>query len=160
MKKKIFYIVLTMVISGAVVVGLFLSSEHIMKKENPFVRRFMPHHIDKAEYMDLEVNSYYIAGLTKDTVYLGNYTAPLLVIAVSMDLKTKVEHQIKLDETQRSFKRLVVNTTEDMFYVSDGTESIIYKGKMTDWFATRLMEKQVYFSLLQSLDTLSFLFRS
>src|SRR5690606_25347434 len=34
MKKKIFYIVLTMIVSSAVVVGLFVSSEHIMKRGN------------------------------------------------------------------------------------------------------------------------------
>jgi len=160
MKKKIFYIVLTMVISGAVVVGLFLSSEHIMKRENPFVRRFMPHHIDKAEYLDLEVNSYYIAGLTNDTIYLGNYTAPLLITAVPTKLGAKVEHQIKLDETQRSFRSLTIRVVNNEFFVSDGTIPIIYKGNTVDWVATKYMEEKVYFSLLQPMENNTFLFRS
>lgn len=160
MKKKIFYIVLTMIVSSLVVVGLFLSSEHIMKKENPFVRRFLPHHIDKAEYLDLGVNSYYIAGLTNDTIYLGNYTAPLLLTAVSIDLKTKAEHKIKLDETQRSFRSLTVKVQNDHFYVSDGTVPIIYKGSIADWKATKYMEEKVYFSLLQPMKDDSFVFRS
>src|SRR5690606_29955692 len=143
MKKKIFYIVLTMVISGAVVVGLFLSSEHIMKKENPFVRRFMPHHIDKAEYLDLEVNSYYIAGLTNDTVYLGNYTAPLLITAVPTNLGMKVEHQIRLDETKRSFRSLTIRVQGQEFFVSDGTIPLIYKGSTNDWKAKRFMEEKI-----------------
>jgi len=160
MKKKIFYIVLTMVISGAVVVGLFVSSEHIMKRENPFVRRFMPHHIDKAEYLDLGVNSYYIAGLTNDTVYLGNYTAPLLVTAVPTNLGTKVEHQIRLDETQRSFRSLSVSVQGNEYYVSDGTIPIIYKVSTANWTATKYMEEKVYFSLLQPMENKTFLFRS
>src|SRR5690606_23761035 len=94
-KRTILLITGTLIISTSVIVLLFISSEHIMKRENPFVRRFLPHHIDKAEYMDLEVNSYYIAGLSNDTIYLGNYTAPLLVTAVATDLSAKVEHQIK-----------------------------------------------------------------
>lgn len=160
MKKKIFYIVLTMVISGAVVVGLFVSSEHIMKRENPFVRRFQPHHIDKAEYLDLEFNSYYIAGLTNDTLYLGNYTAPLLITAVPTNLGTKVEHQIKLDEAQRSFRSLTVRVHEQEFFVSDGTVPIIYKGTTANWIASRYMEEKVYFSLLQPMESNSFIFRS
>lgn len=160
MKKKIFYIVLTMVISGAVVVGLFVSSEHIMKRENPFVRRFMPHHIDKAEYLDLEVNSYYIAGLTNDTIYLGNYTAPLLITAVPTKLGSKVEHQIKLDETQRSFRSLTIRVQGQEFFVSDGTIPIIYKGNTLDWVATKYMEEKVYFSLLQPMENNALLFRS
>lgn len=160
MTKKIFYIVLTMVISSAVVVGLFLSSEHIMKRENPFVRRFMPHHIDKAEYLDLEVNSYYIAGLTNDTIYLGNYTAPLLITAVPTKLGTKVEHQIRLDETQRSFRSLSVSVQGQEFYVSDGTIPIIYKGTTGKWKAAKYMQEKVYFSLLQTMENNAFIFRS
>jgi len=160
MKKKIFYIVLTMVVSSLVVVGLFVSSEHIMKRENPFVRRFMPHHIDKAEYLDMEVNSYYIAGLTNDTVYLGNYTAPLLITAVPTKLGSKVEHQIKLDETQRSFRSLTIRVQGQDFFVGDGTIPIIYKGNTANWTATKYMEEKVYFSLLQPLENNAFLFRS
>lgn len=160
MKKKISYIVLTIVISSLVVIGLFVSSEHIMKKENPFVRRFLPHHIDKAEYMDLEVNSYYIAGVTKDTFYLGNYTTPLLVTAVPTTLGTKVEHQIKLDETQRSFRSLTVRVSDTTFFVSDGTVPIIYKGTTTHWYARKFMEEKIYFSLLEPTGNDCFLFRS
>lgn len=160
MKKKIFYIVLTMVVSSAVVVGLFLSSEHIMKRENPFVRRFMPHHIDKAEYLDLKLNSYYIAGLTNDTIYLGNYTAPLLITAIPTKLGTKVEHQIRLDETQRSFRSLTVSVEGQEFYVSDGTIPIIYKGTTANWKAAKYMEEKVYFSLLQPMENNAFIFRS
>ena len=160
MKQKILYILITITLATAVVVGLFFTSEHIMKKENPFVRRFLPHHIDKAEYLDLEVNSYYIAGLTNDTIYLGNYTAPLLVTAVSADLKTKIEHQIKLDETQRSFRSLTVKVQNDRFFVSDGTTPIIYKGSTTDWNATKFMEDKIFFSLLEPMKDDSFIFRS
>lgn len=160
MKKKIFYIVLTMVISSAVVIGLFVSSEHIMKRENPFVRRFMPHHIDKAQYLDLEANSYYIAGLTNDTIYLGNYTAALLVTAVPTNLSTKVEHQIRLDETQRSFRSLTIRVVNNEFFVSDGTIPIIYKGTTANWIATKYMQEKVYFSLVQPMENNTFLFRS
>ena len=160
MKKKIFYIVLTMIVSSAVVVVLFLTSEHIMKRENPFVRRFMPHHIDKAEYLDLEVNSYYIAGLTNDTIYLGNYTAPLLITAVPTNMGTKVEHQIKLDETQRSFRSLTIKVQGQEFFVSDGTIPIIYKGSTVDWITAKYMQEKIYFSLLQPIESNSFLFRS
>src|SRR5690606_4495008 len=107
-KATILYTIGTIVVSSAVVVILFITSEHIMKRENPFVRRFLPHHIDKAEYLDFEVNSYYIAGLTNDTIYLGNYTAPLLVTALPTNFSTKIQYQIKLDETQRSFRSLTV----------------------------------------------------
>lgn len=159
-KPNILYTLATIIISSAVVVLLFITSEHIMKRENPFIRRFLPHHIDKADYLDLEYNSYYIAGLTPDTIYLGNYTAPLLVTAISVNLKTKVEHQIKLDETKRSFRSLTVRVQGQDFFVSDGTVPIIYKGSTNSWIATKYMEEKIYFSLLQPMDNNSFIFRS
>ena len=160
MKKKLSYIIVTISLSLAVVIGLFFTSEHIMKRENPFVRRFMPHHIDKAEYLDLKVNSYYIAGLTNDSVYLGNYTAPLLITAVPINLGTKVEHQIKLDETQRSFRSLTIKVQGQEFFVIDGTIPIIYKGSTVDWITAKYMQEKIYFSLLQPIESNSFLFRS
>lgn len=159
-KPNILYTLATIIISTGIVVLLFISSEHIMKRENPFVRRFLPHHIDKAEYMDLNVNSYYIAGLTNDTIYLGNYTAPLLLTAVPTNLSTKVEHQIKLDETQRSFRSLTIRVQNNDFFVSDGTVPIIYKGSTNNWIAGKYMEAKIYFSLLQPIGNNTFLFRS
>lgn len=160
MKQKIIYIVLTMILSAALVVVLFFRSEYLMKKENPFVRRFLPHHIDKAKYLDLKVNSYYIAGITADTIYLGNYTAPLLVTAVPTNLGVQVEHQIKLDETKRSFRSLTVQVSDETFFVSDGTVPIIYKGTTTHWYAHKYMEEKIYFSLLAPTENDHFLFRS
>src|SRR5690606_11834873 len=160
MKKKIFYIVLTIVISSLVVIGLFVSSEHIMTRENPVVRRFLPHHIDEAEYLNLEVNSYYIAGLTNDTIYLGNYTAPLLITAVPTNLGMKVEHQIRLDETKRSFRSLTIRVQGQDFFVTDGTVPIIYQGSTANWIATKYMQEKVYFSLVQPMENNAFLFRS
>lgn len=159
-KTTIMYTIGTVLASSAIVVLLFITSEHIMKRENPFVRRFLPHHIDKAEYLDLKVNSYYIAGLTNDTIYLGNYTAPLLVTAVPTNLSTKVEHQIKLDETQRSFRSLTIQVQNNDFFVSDGTVPIIYKGNIKNWTAAKYMEEKVYFSLLQPLEGQNLLFCS
>lgn len=158
--RTIIYTVVTLIVSTIVVVFLFVSSEYIMKKENPFVRRFLPHHIDKAKYLDLKVNSYYIAGLTSDTIYLGNYTVPLLVTAIPMDLGMKVEHQIKLDETKRSFRSLKVQVLDGTFFVSDGTVPIIYKGATSDWNAQKYMQEKIYFSLLEPIDSSNFLFRS
>nr|WP_177205803.1 hypothetical protein [Paenimyroides ummariense] len=159
-KTSILLSIGTIIISSAIVVLLFITSEHIMKRENPFVRRFLPHHIDKAEYLDLKVNSYYIAGLTNDTIYLGNYTAPLLVTAIPSDMGTKVEHKIKLDEKKRSFRSLTVRVQGQEFFVSDGTIPVIYKGTTSKWTATKYMEEKVYFSVLQPLQNNVFIFRS
>ncbi|WP_430613198.1 MauE/DoxX family redox-associated membrane protein [Flavobacterium sp. JP2137] len=159
-KQTLILSVLTIIVSSVIVVGLFLQSEHIIKKENPFVRRFLPHPIDKAQYLDLEVNSYYIAGLTKDTIYIGNYTAPLFIKAISTDMQNIVEHTIKLDETKRFFRNLTIRIQNKTVFVSDGTVPIIYKGSVSDWKTKKYMQTKIYFSLVQPLSDSIFLFRS
>ena len=159
-KRTVVVVIATIFTSCLLVIILFFTSEHLMKKENPFVRRFLPHPIEKAQYLDLGVNSYYLAGLTQDTIYLGNYTAPLLITAISNDLKTKVEHQIKLDETERSFRSLLVRVQNNNFFVSDGSIPIIYRGNTSNWYAHKFMTETIYFSLLQPLTENTFLFRS
>lgn len=159
MKKRILYIIITLVVSTLLVIGLFLSSEHIMKKENPFVRRFLPHPIDKAEYLDLGVNSYYIAGLTQDTIYLGNYTAPLLVTAFNVDNFNLKEHLIRIDQPSNKFKNINVRILNDLLHVSDGTVPIVYKGSTTNWKVYKNNSKH-YFSIIEPVDSQKDILRS
>ena len=62
--------------AAGVVAGLFLSSEHIIKKENNFIRRFGQHPVRDEKTYDLGVNSYYFAGMADGQIYLGNVTTP------------------------------------------------------------------------------------
>src|SRR5690606_655122 len=72
----------------------------------------------------------------------------------------KVEHQIKLDETQRSFRSLTIRVKNNDFFVSDGTVPIIYKGNTSDWTATKYMENKLFFSFFQPISDTSLLFRT
>lgn len=159
-KPNILYTLATIIISTGIVVLLFISSEHIMKRENPFVRRFLPHHIDKAEYLDLGVNSYYIAGLTNDTIYLGNYTAPLLITAVPITLKNNTKHTIRIHDTKETFQSLKVSIVNDSFFVTDGSIPVIFHGSSLNWTAVEQMRGDVYFSLIVPIDENHFIFRS
>ncbi|MDO5637839.1 MAG: hypothetical protein Q4G18_11405 [Myroides sp.] len=128
MKKKIFYIVLTMIVSGAVVVGLFVSSEHIMKKENPFVRRFLPHPLNPLKRIDLPFNSYYIAGVSDDKIYLGNTTAPLHGLVVNFEPKIIDTVTLKFNDFhQYAFSSLKWNLVQDTLLLSDHTNSMFLK---------------------------------
>ena len=55
--------VLPSLAAAGMVVGLFLSSEHIIKKENNFIRRFGQHPVRDEKTFDLRANSYYFAGM-------------------------------------------------------------------------------------------------
>lgn len=74
------------IMAAGAVASLFLSSEHIIKEENNFIRRFAQHPVTEEKAYDLGVNSYYFAGIAGGKIYLGNYTAPLLLTAIDTAL--------------------------------------------------------------------------
>lgn len=76
---------------GAVIL-LFISSEYIIKKENNFTRRFLQHPIVEQQRLDLHYNSYYFAGSSTDSIYLGNYTTPFILTAADLNLRILKEN--------------------------------------------------------------------
>ena len=76
------YLLAGAAISSAVMVALFLSSEYIIKKENNFTRRFLPHPISNETAISLKAASFYFAGNHGDTLFLGNREASLLIATI------------------------------------------------------------------------------
>ncbi|MFY1047505.1 hypothetical protein [Chryseobacterium sp. GP-SGM7] len=110
---------------------LFLTSEHIIKKENNFIRRFPQHTIKEDQSYDLKVNSYYIAGVFKDTIYLGNTTSPFLLTKIDEDLKATRTTYLNPDKDLR-FRAPKIAVADQSFYLYDGTIPIIFKGLVSD----------------------------
>ncbi|WP_303925642.1 DoxX family protein [Draconibacterium sediminis] len=143
-----------------VVVGLFLSSEHIIKKENNFIRRFGQHSLRDEKALDLGVNSYYFAGIADGQIYLGNYTAPLVLTSVDTSLTTKVPVKLELDNNALPFRSIRIQIEAPYFYVYDGNIPIIYRGKLGDSQARTISFEDCYFSQLQVIDSVNFAFRA
>ncbi|MEL7588719.1 MAG: MauE/DoxX family redox-associated membrane protein [Prolixibacteraceae bacterium] len=143
-----------------IVVGLFLSSEHIIKKENNFIRRFGQHPIRDEKAFDLGVNSYYFAGMAGGQIYLGNTTAPLVLTTVDTALTTKTTTKIRLDDTGHPFRFIQAQVKPPHFYLYDGTVPVIYRGQLGDSLARTISLNDCYFSQLQVIDSLSFVFRA
>src|SRR5690242_11281517 len=66
-------------------VMLFLGSYDFREQKNDFLRRFDPGVLHALDTLFLFYNSYYIAGSTAHTVYLGNHTAALHALALNLD---------------------------------------------------------------------------
>src|SRR5690606_1184007 len=61
------------IIGFAFVSGLFLASEQEIKRNNAFQRKYSPHGLEELGNFPLESNSFYIAGMDDNMIYLGNY---------------------------------------------------------------------------------------
>jgi hypothetical protein len=128
-----------------VVVALFLSSEHIIKKENTFIRRFGQHPIRDGKAFDLGVDSYYFAGMADGQVYLGNVTAPLVLTTVDTALKMKKAVKIRPDNTSHPFRSIQIKVKSPYFYVYDGNVPVIYRGQLGDSLARTISFEDGYF---------------
>lgn len=149
------------VLSSAVVVFLFYSSEHIIKKENNFTRRF-PHHVIREDIdYDLEVNSYYFAGAAGDTIYLGNTTSPFLL--------TKIDDQFKASKTtyispnkNLKYRAPKISISGQSFYLTDGYVPAIFKGALHDpkGVAHQISAETPFFDQIKIVDSTMMVIRT
>ena len=142
------------------VVGLFLSSEHIIKKENSFIRRFLPHPLSEEKTLDLGYDSYYFAGIAGQNIYLGNFTAPLVMTSVDTSLSSKTAFRVYPDNSDRQFRNIQIRVQSPYYYVFDGNVPVIYRGELDDSNVYTISLDDCYFSQLQVIDSVSFAFRA
>jgi uncharacterized membrane protein YphA (DoxX/SURF4 family) len=146
--------------SIAAVILLFVISEDIIHHRNNFIRRFPHHPITKTHEMDLQFNSYYIAGIDNGKIYLGNVTAPLNILVVDTALQYQKRFIIQLSKEKLPFHRVQVKVKPPYFFVMDGTVPCIFKGNIQDWKASLLMYGKAYFSLIEPINSQTFAFRA
>ncbi|MTG98796.1 hypothetical protein GJV76_11755 [Myroides sp. BIT-d1] len=153
-KRKRFYLVsiLTTIISSLLVILLFLSSEHIIKKENPFIRRYLPHVIDYPKVKDLGFNSFYFAGVNADTIYLGNTTAPLLLTSITEDMQFQDEKIVEIPQMNLNYTDIKLQFLDSLFFVSDGTVSRVFKGILPDVKTKVIIEDKGKFTKAKALS--------
>ncbi len=92
MRKRLIYrIIYCFAGSILVILGLFFISIAQKRQKNGFVRLFPPRLIGYLAKKDLGFNSYYIAGTTENTIFLGNTVASIQVITTNY-LLTDTHH--------------------------------------------------------------------
>lgn len=146
-KKMAFIVILVSVASVATIIILYFTSEDLMHKKNPFVRRFIPGTSVKTEEVTLANNSYYFAGAGNGRIYLANNAAPLHITVIDTTLKSRQSYTIKLENYSYPFAHVQVRVSLPYFYLMDGTVPVLFKGNVSNWEARVTMkEGSHYFS--------------
>lgn len=142
------------------VVALFLSSEHMLTKENGFKRTFLENpYTEKAVYLPFE--GYYFAGVDKERIYLGNSSRPFIVTSFTPDLKEMKTLKIEPENWSAFlFRNLQVQVYSDHFYLFDGTVPVIYRGNLSHPQAKVISKNDAFFTQFAVLDSMSFALRS
>ncbi len=133
---KLLLIAALAIIGVATVALLFAFSEKKMHQNNAFQRNYMPHPIEDINNIPLNSNSYYIAGLYSDKIYLGNYKAPLILEEINIGNGNIQQHMLSISNTTLPFKRVRIAVDIPYFYLGDGTVPIIFRGNLNTGMAT------------------------
>lgn len=144
--KTLLKLFILTIFSIIIVTIIFLSSEKQIKRNNAFIRRYMPHPIEKIGEYDLEYDSYYLTGLDDTTIYLGNYNAPLFMMSLNTSLTQTNEFRVAIDSTHLPYRRVRISVNPPYFYLGDGTVPVLFKGKISEWDASVFSYYDAYFT--------------
>lgn len=160
MGKIIAFHSICMSIGASLVITLFLSSEHIIKKENNFTRRFLQHPLNDEAVFNLEADSYYFAGYDDGKIFLGNSTAPQILTLVDTLFRTKQSIRLTLDTPRQRFRSVKVQVHTPYFYIYDGSVPAVFRGRLGGSSAVKINTSDIYFSQLQFVNPDTFVFRA
>ena len=139
---------------------IFLTSEDIVHKRNNFTRRFPPFPAERVTDKDLKFNSFYFAGQSNGSVYLGNSTAPAVITMIDSSLRITQKYQINIKDTLQHFRNIKLRVTPPFFYLYDGTVPCIFKGKLNDMNAMLQRDKLPGFTKAEVVDSSNFIVRT
>lgn len=160
LRRSIFLLLISNFLSCILVVALFFSSEHIIKKENNFTRRFLIHPVIEENKLDLKVNSYYFAGEHNGNIFLGNYTSPFTLSIVDNNFKTIQQYQLIPPKSKLVLKKLKTVVRFPFVYLSDGSAPIIYRARLGSSALNVYSFKDFYFNDYVVPDSTSIVFRA
>lgn len=153
-------IILVLTVSGTSVVFLYNESEYIIKKENNFTRKFLPHSIDYPETVDLKTNSFYFAGAKNDSLFLGNSTAPLLLGKILPAFKTLQLDTLSINDKTLAFSSVNLQVNYPYYSFTDGKVPVIFEGHFPDKLARLVTINELFFSQILMSSPKNYLFRS
>lgn len=163
MRKTLTNLVACSVVGILLVLGLFLTTNTIVRAPNSFLRTYKKFTVQKLPVIDIGYSSFYLAGITQDKIYLGNITAPFNVLVSNHSL-TDTQH-IKLHIRHKDEAMVHASTTVKIktpyFYLADGYQPTVYRGKIGEWLADTIgYDCTAYFSQLAPISNNSFAIRT
>jgi len=139
---RILVLILSFSISVWIIIVLNSYSYKKNHKENDFIRLFPPHKVTPLKSTDLQLNSYYIAGILENTIYLGNITAPALLTKINLGLDSFTRTVLKFPSFVKSIgngSRLILKSGN--LFLMDGRSPFIFSCDLRTYHLTLISDK-------------------
>lgn len=121
-------------------------SKEIYRAE--FKRKFIGRHaVTQKAILDVDYNSFYIAGINNEKIYLGNSTAPAHLLVADVSLKDTAHLRLHLADvdTVMDPRRFRLTVDSPYFYMAHGIMPLILRGITDNWTASKFMTNEGYF---------------
>lgn len=146
-------------LSIAVVWLLYLASDKINHRPNGFIRLIPPHMATPEKILDIQYNSYYIAGATPTHIYLGNAVAPTYVLKTDYALSDTAHMRLQLAREADLSGPATVVIDSPHVYVTEGTQGAILHASVENPVLHRLPEGRRQFYNARPVSPASFILR-
>lgn len=123
---------------------------------NGFTRKFTGSSAQKRRELDLQYNSYYIAGSTKSGIYLGNLEASLRIVKAGADLDTTHFLFALNGADNLTFRSVRIRVDSPLCYFMDGTVPVIFRGDLRERTAKVFLRPADFFTEALPLGSTAF----
>lgn len=161
MKKENYFGVGLCLLAGLLLVGaLYYYSQKTAYAAHNFKRNFGPTEVVLLKVLDVRYNSYYIAGVSGQNIYLGNHMAPMHLLKVDTMLADTSFISLQLEKMPSTgfTPSVQVKISDSTFYVIDGGIPAIFRGQLGAWKGSRFMYDSLYFIRALPTDSGTFAF--
>jgi len=145
---------------GVVIIALlYLFSEHANHRPNGFIRLFPPHPISARYYKNLEISSYYFAGITNESIYLNNQSGPAYLLVLDHDLENSHFLKFSVPKGLLFTKGTVITHVDSPDIKLDSYKnSLLLSGNLSSMTLNILDNKMDYFKC-EPISSSSYIFR-
>jgi hypothetical protein len=159
--KKVVALTSCFIGSILTIIIIYLFSTSFNHRKNGFIRLFPPHIAVPLGSVDIKYNSYYIAGLTSNEIYLGNETSPTHLLVANQSLTDTHHFRISLPKNEKiSEASLKVTVDPPNIYMVEGLTPTYLYGKTNELKLSSVkIDTMLHFGLSTPLTSTSIILR-
>jgi hypothetical protein len=162
MLKKKYFILTACFCFSILSIGLLdILSRNLDSQKNGFTRVLSPNLVRGYKSLDLDYNSFYIAGVTASHIYLGNFVVPTHLVVTDYSLAfTKTLDLVFHDQDTIAWNAVTLRIDSPDIYLMENTSPAILHGKLGTEQTTFYKPAAKLVSAILPISPVSFILRT
>jgi hypothetical protein len=160
MIRKLLVLSLLTALGSTVIIMLYFISDKVNHRPNGFIRLFPPHLSTPRDILDIKFDSYYFAGATNKSIYLGNSTSPTTILRVNYLLSDTEHINLYLPKIKISQSATEVYVDSPFVFMQNGVFPVILQGVLSSPILRPLEFEKSFFTMTSRISNASFVIRT